>query len=246
LVAVGGLTFGGLIAVAGGATAATGQTYYVDVSGSPMSTTCSQTAPCETISQALAVAATGGTIEVGAGTFTGSVTVPSGTFTIAGIPGQTAVAAPATGSGTGVTATAGRLTLSNLKIANFAIGISAGAATTLDTDVLSGDTIGLQTTATASMTTTTINASSGTGVVASGTGTLTVTRSTISNGGTGIDTTAATTNIVDSTITDNTGDGVYANGANGSTTTLNSDTVSERLDHHVELRHRQRQRDGRQ
>jgi protocatechuate 3,4-dioxygenase beta subunit len=205
-----------------------GGPWYVDPSGS--GTACTQAAPCATISQALSTASaatTSGTIEVGAGTIEDVVSIPSGHWVIAGIPGSTTLTDPSPQSDTGFTNGAGTATISGIAITGFATGVwsdSAGA-TRLDQDNLSGNSINLLNDGTAGVDESTLSDASNLSVLTESGGSLTVDASSIVNSaGDGLDAYSGTLQVSNSTISDNGGSGLSVNGP--SSAAIDSSTIS--------------------
>src|SRR5579875_3498160 len=105
------------LATAGPASAASDPDYYVAANGKATSTTCSEQAPCASISDALTVAAKASvdaaTIHLGSGTFPTTVSVAGGAWVVEGSGvGDTTVVPSSTDPIIGVTG--GALSLAKL------------------------------------------------------------------------------------------------------------------------------------
>lgn len=122
-------------------------TWYVETGAT--STACTQADPCGKISQAFSVAASGDTIQVGAGTYTGTLSAPSGkTLTIQGAgAGATTLDGNKAGAVMFVPSSA-NLTLSNITLTNgstagYGGGVYAEGSLTLDHVAITGNSTNL-------------------------------------------------------------------------------------------------------
>jgi len=217
------------------ASAAPAPTEYVDAGGTP-GAPCTQTQPCPTISAALSNApASGATILVGPGEFIESAGVQfgSGTFTVAGIPGQTIVALTSTTLGCnpdsttdGIVNTGATITLVGLDIENFRFGVFAtGGSTRVSDSTVACNSTGIYATAPVSVDTSTIATNSNNGMYTIGGASTTIDSSTVTgnaNNGVAID---GATTITNSTISGNE-TGVDLSNANA-TVSVSSSTISD-------------------